>query len=222
MATRWGVGWIETGDTLDPSQYVQDMGIIAGEFDGALDRDNLPSATIAATEIDASVSHVFNDAALNSPTDTAFTAPDLDVTITDWQGGSGTTTGATCLGIKTWTATQDGHYDIAWSGEWIWSGAWSYATNGSARPDTIFTFDTVAFRIVVDGIIIAQSQPFDDSAEYWNTDLECSIQLPAGTHTCNIQMKIEKLEAQTGFSAGTATNTPTPSQRALAILARYR
>ncbi len=165
---RYGMGFYETGDVLDMSLWVQDMALLAGEINGGLDRDNLPAATITAGEVTATTGHAFN-AQYNSPTETAFSEV---ITSTDWQSGTGTSTGANNLGISTWVSTQDGHLDIAWSGEWHWTGAYSLVAAGAAKPDYTDTLDTIAFRITVDGVVVAQSQPFDDSAVDWATDLE--------------------------------------------------
>lgn len=207
----------ENDDAIDPTFFLQAAGDFAGEISGGLDRDNLPANTIASSEIDATVGNVFNDVQAFS-TEDAY-APEM--TVTGWQGGAGTTTGTTNLGILSWTATQDGHYDIHWSGEWSWNGAYSWVTAG-ARPDRTDTFDTMRIRVVVDGDPVCMAGPFEDGMIYGSTYMIGSIQLPAGPHTLRVQCEVARRIAQDGELDGQCTNTITFADRTILAIGRVR
>lgn len=207
----------ENGNIIDPTVFTQGAGVFAGVLNSEMDRDNLPINTIDAGELSGDIFTM-------SPANLAFNTeddwlPDMDVT--GWQNGTGTTTGSTNLGILSWTAEQDAHYDVHWSGSWFWDGAYSWATAGS-RPDRTDTFDTIRLRITIDGINIGMAGPFEDGADYASTYMIGAIQLPAGAHTLKIECQVVRRIAQNGEEDGICTNNVTFTDRTVMVIGRMR
>ncbi len=214
----------ENGNVLDPSFWVEDNNELAGTFNGNLDRDNFASGDIAATEV---VYQAFNQLH-SSATDTSF-APVMATT--DWQGGEGTA--AAGIDSLTWTSTQDAHFDVHWSGTWSWNGAASNndQQGAAAASRTVSSivydeFDTIEFRVSIDGSVVAVAGPFDDNADFLSTSLVGSIQLPAGVHTLRVEARMFRRTFPPLSSAenGSAlcTNTVSIDSRATAVLERIR
>ena len=220
MGQRYRQNFDENGNVLAPAMWVQDNNEFAGEFNGYLDRDNLPAATIASTDPDASLGGPFN-AIRAFNTDDNF-APDM--TSTDWQGGTGT--GAAGVGYLTWTSLQDAHFDVHWSGTWSWNGAYSRSSNTVAAPnhlDSETEYDTIQLRLVMDGIVIAIAGPFEDGASRWGTYLCGAVQLPAGTHTLRVECAVyRRVWQNSGQQNGVCTNAVTIRERAITVLERMR
>lgn len=214
MSLQYTPLYDENGDVIDPAFWVQGAATFAGVINGGLDRDNLPANTIVAAEV-TSNAFTFIEA---FNTDDSF-APDMENT--GWQNGTGTTTGTNNLGILEWTAEQDAHYDIYWSGTWAWNGSYSWVEVG-ARLNQTDTFDTVMLRITVDGVPICTAGPFEDGMDYGSTYMCGSIQLPAGQHTLKVECKVVRLIAQSGQESGQCTNAVEFDSRSVLAIGRMR
>lgn len=212
----------ENGNVIDPLQlWLVNNNTLAGVINGDLDRDNLPQATIAAAEVTSQTFNVVHSAA----TDTTYTP---DKTSTDWQGGTGND--ATGVVSYQWTAAQDAHYDIHWSGEWAWNGTSSLvedntAVDAAGLPDRRFftdTVDTVEFKISIDGNVIATAGPFSDTQNNMATYIIGCAQLVAGVHTLRVECAMFRRVAQTDVQDGVTTNTLVVGSRCWVMIQRQR
>ena len=223
MAQEYRQNWDETGNVIDPSMWLEDNNVLAGEFNGGLDRDNIANNSIVAGDLPTAAIHVIRGGGASNNSNTGYTP---DRKLTDWQGGAGT--GASGINLLTWTSGQDAHYDIHSSVYWSWNGAFSRVSAGTAanRPTDANpwtdTYDTVMFRITVNGVIVATAGPFDDGMEYDSVYMVGAIQLPAGTHTARVECLICRRIFQSGEVDGICTNTLTVNARAFAMLERRR
>lgn len=230
MGQEYRIEYDETGDVIDPAFWIDNNNVFAGEFNGYLDRDNLPSATIAAAEVIALSFNNVNHGTNTGTTDTVWVP---DRTNTDWQGGEGNA--ATGIWNHAWTATQDAHYDVHWSGAWDWGSylvAYSMVevvgdvTDAALYPGTRLvttnTVDTIQLRMSVDGVVIATAGPFEDGQLQWATYMVGAIQLPAGAHTLKVECAMFRRTWQTGAADGICTCGVTFRSRSGSILERDR
>lgn len=220
MGQRYVQEYDENGNAIDPAFWLENNNTYAGEFNGGLDRDNLPQATIVAAEV---TGNPFNT--VRSGATTSNYTPDM--TRTDWQGGEGT--GTAGIDNAEWTAATDAHYDIYWSGRWSWNGAYSNTSAGAAgdRPTDadpqVNVVDTMTLRMTVDGTTVAVAGPFEDAADNWATFMCGSIQLPAGAHTFRVECLAARQQAQNeGAIDGACVNDVTFADRCRVILQRSR
>lgn len=222
MGQRYVQEYDENANVIDPTFWLENHNTYAGEFNGGLDRDNLPQATIAAAEVNGRPFTVVH----GDGTATGFSP---DQTNTDWQGGAGT--GASGIDAYTWTAAQDAHYDAHVSVAWTWGGgavpSWVQTGTAGDRPTAtapqVDIVDTISFRLTVDGVVLAVAGPFDDTASEWATYLIGSIQLPAGTHTLKLECATFRRKWQeSGPAEGPCTYAVTINDRTRTLLERRR
>jgi hypothetical protein len=215
MGQKYRQGYDENGGVIYPAFFVDGMGDLAGEFNGGLDRDNFAQADIQYSDLDSGTNSVFlylDD----EKSDTDFI---VNSAITEWQGGTGNN--ADGIAIINWTAPQDAHYDVHVSVSWVVSGSYSWVTAGT-RPDRTDTFDTILLRVSIDGIALAFAGPFEDGDNPWSTYLCGSIQLPAGTHSLQVECQVVRRIAQDGQVDGPCTNTFTIQSRSVVVMGRFR
>ncbi len=218
MSSVYRQSYDENGGVLDPDAvFLDDENTLAGEFNSSLDRDNFAAADIVTGEIDASTGRVFTETGSSAVSDTTYSPT---MTTTDWQGGGGN--GADGIFRCAWTSTQEAHIDVHLSAEWDWTGAYSYATNGAARPDTRQTYDTLALKITLDGVPIAFGGPWEDGDQYWATFLCGSAQVPAGSHVLTVECEVVRRVWQTQEADGVCSTVLAFRSRAVTILERFR
>jgi len=215
----------ENDDVIDPSFFEKNASDFASEINGNLDRDNFPAATLAVGEIDRSTDAVFttlHSIGLTSDDDYA-----CDIQNTGVQGG--TTAGATGIGLETWTALQDAHYDFHWSVGWSWDGATYSITNNSAdlvlpdeRDEYRNQIDTILFIGSIDGVVVFTIGPLDDGLDRQSAAGCGSIQLPAGYHEAKVEAIVVRRSPQSGLTYGRCTNTPTITSRCGCVVEQSR
>lgn len=205
----------EANNVIDPTFFVQSMGLLAGELNAGIDRDNLPEGTIVTADVAAQ--RVFNDISDGSFNTDSTHVPDRYTT--SWQG-----TGPSGEGYSEFTTLQDEHFDIYWSGCFSWDDTAPYSWNGGSgtganREDI---FDTVRFRVTVDGVQVILLGPFEDG----NLDHAAygcgSIQLLAGPHVVRVEVELCRRIAQSGQVVGIVTQDLTIRSRNILTLARLR
>ena len=100
----------ESADMLDANDWVQNINVLAEEFNGRLDRDNLPEQAVSASH---TVPGTFNLLTANTRTDTLT----LDGNTNQWVDGDGTNK----INELTLTTETDGMLRVSWSGTWQWT-----------------------------------------------------------------------------------------------------
>lgn len=216
MALRYAPVYDENGDVIDPAFFLENDAEFVSEWNGLLDRDNFAQADIVADDVDTSPSEVF----IFMTSEKSDTAWSPTQTVTEWQGGEGND--ADGIVLLDWTATQDAHYEVHFSASWAWTGAYSWVWNNLARPDRLDTFDTIMFRITMDGIPIAFAGPFEDGDIIWSTYMCGAIQCAAGVHTLKVECEIVRRISQNGQLDGPCTNPVEIQSRACVVLGRLR
>ena len=208
-------GYDENGNVLYPAFFVDSMSDLAGEFNSNLTRDNFAQADIIRADVGTALGVIFLD--LNSKkTDTPYLP---DMAVTDWQGGAANDANG-IIRIE-WTAPQDAHYDIHLNLAWVWNGSYSWTSAGT-RPDRKDTFDTIMFRLSVDGTAVAFAGPFEDGDVRWATYMCGAVQLPAGSHVLMVECEVVRRIAQDGQLDGVCTNDVTINSRACVAMGRVR
>ena len=188
MAFRYRQRHIETGDILDPRDWNENMSELTGEFNGYLDRDNLPASCITAPMIEA---NTFND--IQSFSDQTNTVELLGDNI-KWQSLD-SVGGSTLLGQLTVTADVDCLLIVEFSGWWLWKN------NGTALgTTTLETTDPIVIRlrVTVDGFAIHTTGWFSASKTSNATHLFGATPVSPGKHTVDVEAQIGKLVWDSG------------------------
>jgi hypothetical protein len=201
--------YVETGNIIEPGWWNANQKEIAGEFNGGLDSDNLPLASISQT--------MLADNACNSittETGSSANAVTLSVETTDWQSSD---SGGDEIGSVTIECDVDALLIVEWSGEWEWSGT---AAQGSFSAS--FAEDAIEFRITVDGTEIAMTGPLGDQRWKDCTYLVGAQPVAPGPHTITVGARV----AQRNFDGlgvfDKSLRIPTINNRELIITQRKR
>lgn len=188
MGQRYRFSYSESGDVLDPSQWIEDNNELASEFNGYLDRDNIGEATIEQNEIAA---NTFTDVSFSGST----TTYRPDKTSIGWQGGAGNNAN----GIYNTTETCE--VDCLLVVELTLTATWDNGTNTSitgsgstAAPYALSTFttDTVQVRVVVDGVEVARSGLFDPIHKSFGLYLVGAIPVTSGDHEVYVECAMNR------------------------------
>jgi len=171
MSFRYKTTFPSDDDIADPSDWVDSNAELAGEFNGGMDRDNLPESAVDGTHIsDGTVAEVFSDplftASVNLPTKT-----------TEWVDGDGTTV----IGRVAPTIDVDSVLDIVWSGTWNWNIGGGYPLAGES--------ELLAIRLVVDGVEVARSPVHSDSRDYDSTTLYGNTVVGPGSPVVTVEFR---------------------------------
>lgn len=127
------------GDILDPRDWTRSMAVFAEEYNGGLDRDNLPLEAVTAAMLPAGV---FNHWTSHAPT-AVVTLTGQSIAWVD-QDSSGNLLGEIELDIGV-----DALLRAEWSGTWQDNPDWSLTRTTVQR-------NLVSFRLLVDGAPIAR------------------------------------------------------------------
>ena len=101
----------EDGDHVDPRDWNENNAAFADEFNGRLDRDNLPELSVDVNQTTTSPRVFTRNYSHIATTNVVLTAEDAS-----WVDGDGTTS----LANKSFTVDCDGTLEVEWSGSWEW------------------------------------------------------------------------------------------------------
>lgn len=196
-------------DVLDPRWWNLNQAEFAGKFNGGMDRDDLPEEVVSEgmfsleTLLDCD-SSTLGGADTWTPT----------MTTTDWQDFDPTNNLAGAISV---VAPVDCHLEIDWSGTWEWNGAYSRAVFG-----TTYAVDTVAVRVIVNGIVVCESGPSEDGADRDCLHILGDIAIGPGSYTVQVQVRVGRLTYRGSDLVGVCTNTCLFREAALVVLERRR
>lgn len=157
-------------EALDPGDWMRSMDAMAGEFNGKMDRDNLPEAVVDDT-------HIADDT-ITLVTSANGSLVTLSGTDTGWVSS---VSGTDMLTLD-FTADVDMVIDVTCSFTWLWG----YAYNGPASgPDTDRFL--VGWRLVVDGTEIAASHDHSAIRRHDSLLLMGTYVAPPGEHTVRLE-----------------------------------
>ena len=200
MSLRYRQEFSEAGDVLDPQVPNANQNELISEFNGNLDRDNLPNAVIAETQI---VSNAFTRISF-APATTSFSP---NAALRTWQPIDNN--------VLTLTLPQDCLLICEWGGTWTWSGTY---TTGDYVDE-----DGVAYRITVDGIDVCVSQYFGASVPQNSTHILGATPVSAGTHTVQVEAFFARVKHQNlQFSEDNVEGTVVVGTRELLVEERRR
>ena len=204
MAFRYRQKYFEDGDIVEPRDWVANMAEYADEFNGFLDRDNLPNGAISSAMLNSESCNSIQ----KSRTTTTTTLSGDD---TGWKSTDGTTK----YGEVSFTTKVDSLVFVEWSGTWNWETTLSYGSLSSSAGDN----NVLQFKIVVDGIEVARL-PLSAARRFYDSGYMCGVlPVPAGNH------KVQLFARQ--WLYGTASSSPSSidaelNQRELIVWARKR
>lgn len=200
MSLRYRQEYSEAGGVLDPQVININQNELVSEFNGGLDRDNLPDSSILETQI---VNNAFTRISA-APADTAFLP---NAALRSWQAIDNST--------LTLTLPQDCLLICEWGGTWIWGGAY---TSGDYIAE-----DAVAFRITLDGIDVCVSHYFGASHAQNSTHIIGVSPASAGTHVIQVEAFFARVKHQNlQFSEDDVAGTVTIGNRELVVEERRR
>lgn len=177
----------EQGSINDPTPHRDNQNELAGEFNGYLDRYNLPTRAVGAASV---VVGAFTTVGADPKSDSVA----LDSKSTTWQNDDGS---GTYIHNVTFTASEDGQLDVDWGGTWTWTG------NPTIEA-------TIRWRITVNGQTIAETGCIaqDNDPTYVNTKdlvaLAGTIPVQAGP----VNIKVEAMIAAVSWYMGTTVGAP--------------
>ncbi|HLD90237.1 MAG TPA: hypothetical protein VI911_04355 [Patescibacteria group bacterium] len=160
MAFRYRVRHVEAGDVADARDWNLNHAALAAEFNGHVDRDNLPEVSVDTEDI---VPGTFNVIAGDITADPG--GASIDGQRIGWQT-------VQTMSIE---VPSDGVIEIEWGGTWAW-------TTGSSS-------NNVAFRIVCAGTEVALAPQFAGALDPWSTFLFGEATVGAGTATITVQAR---------------------------------
>lgn len=194
---------VATADITDGSWWNANQNEFAGMFNGGLDRDNLAQNVITPA--------MLVSGACVKVTFEATNGPDLGVmTTTSWQ----------TLDTFDLTTEVDALVEVDWSGTWSWSGAaWSRTTTTDLLT---YEVDTVAIRISINGVTLAESGPSDDQFVEDCLALIGNMPVSAGTYAVRVEYLVARRNYYDLGIAGICTNNITFNERTLISVERRR
>lgn len=199
MATRFRVQRIETGGVLQPREgWLDNQNEFASEFNGYLDRDNIPASAINETRI---VNNAFHDLFF----DTVDVVWNADGGVLGWQHEDGA--GVALPEISRFLAFD--------SLLLVQASIWYQYSGGGGLADQDATI--VDFRIAMDGITLDQTGPISRFHRRHGAHLLGVIPIPAGDHRVHLDCRVSFDVAGTG--AITLLDTATPGAPSLAVQA---
>jgi len=142
MAFKYRVEVFEDGDVIEPDHWNRNQAVFADEFNGRLDRDNIPEQALDEQHIKANAcSQVGGDRRVTQ----------LSLTNEDsrWVDGTGSD-----INSVTFDAPSSGVLEVEWGGTWNWPdqvvvgvGTVSISASGPA----------IGFRLLVNGLEIGRA-----------------------------------------------------------------
>lgn len=172
MGTIYRVDWFETGDVIDRMDWLENVAELASEFNGYLDRDNVPENCIDEDRIvDNAFTTFYSD-----PRTAAFT---VDTTTIVYHGVDQS---GVILNTKTIDAKHDGVFICSWGGTWAQTG-WA------GTLDAI----CISFIMDVDGVTVAETGWMSLFRDLDSNSLYGCAPVAAGVHTVNVRARVASL-----------------------------
>lgn len=174
MAFRYRNKYFQDGDAVDPSGWTGNIDGYTQEFNGYLDRDNLPSAGVTTAIIQSNAAnHIFSQVLQ--------TSAEVSIETTRWLDDDGTNS----FGKIEFTAPTDGFLTVEWSGTFQhprhpqWPAAKALTPSNAEKLTGSWYLN---LKLTVDGIELCQVpkciNTFSKSSEY----MVGSIPIAAGVH----------------------------------------
>ena len=181
MAFRYRQVFFEDGDIISPKDWNRNIAEYTQEFNGYLDRDNLPSSGVTSAMIkDEACNSVHS---FSSTTDTTITG-DIGV----WQSTDGTTK----FSEVSFTLDSDAMLILEWSGTWEWSHSFQLSSGATAYRGISVTGasdDYVEYRILVDGIEVCRLPKSVFPRVCDSAYMVGAIPVAGGNHTVTVQAR---------------------------------
>lgn len=193
-------------DVLDPRWWNLNQSELLGEFNGGLDRDNMPPNVVTEAMCGSKVFLDADSSILNGTW-----AP--DPLVVTWQAFNPTGGG----GTVPVNAAVDACLEIDFSASWSWNGAYSQAASGAT-----FTVDTVSVRVLLNGVTVAESGPSEDKADRDNVAILGTIPVGPGDYEVTVEVMVTRLEYEGLDATGSCTNTCTFDAASLVVVERRR
>ena len=164
MAFRYRVRHVEAGDVADARDWNLNHAALAAEFNGHVDRDNLPEVSVDTEDIVPGAFSVVESNTIDPLSGTAA----VDGQRIGWQ----------TIQSMTIEVPSDGIIEIEWGGAWSFGAATSSAVH-------------IAFRVVCGGAEVVLAPDFYSSVTTygWSTLMFGEVVMGAGTHTIDIQAR---------------------------------
>jgi len=202
MAYRYPVEWFESDDVVTPQDWLRNIREFTDEFNGMLDRDNLPDSSISEAMISANACTELLYAANSSGI-----TPDAD--ITTWQD------------LFSGTVDSDSDPEV-FIMELSLTWEWPEYTHGSNSQAAM---EDCRFRITLDGIPVAETDWLNRVHLKDSTYLCAASPVAPGRHTVAAQIQV----AYPKFASGYVDNEllpisdpPTVNEGYITVIRRKR
>ena len=169
MAFKYRQAFFQDGDIVDARDWNRNLTEYTEEFNGYLDRDNLPASAVTTAMI-------VSDACSQVETSAVSTDTTVSGEVATWQSTDGTTK----FGEVSFTSDTDGLAIVEGSG--TWEGNHSWTTTAGASSESYFQV-----RLLVDGIQVAHMPRSTFTRLLDSSYMVGVIPLPAGNHVVSIE-----------------------------------
>lgn len=211
MGLRYRQRYFESGDILEPRDWNYNWAELASEVNGNLDSHNL--ATGAITE-----AHYNSRAASNIRGDSATDSLTTQDNVVSWINDDGAASPVDVAEVS-FTADVDCVVVCEFGCTIDWDAA-DYAGGGGASSLQFSEGACVRFRIVVDGVPIAESGFLEESIEE-NSVYLCGVGImQAGSHV--VRVEYQKLYIDDHINEGATDSGLVIQERELIVHERYR
>lgn len=162
---------VDTGDAIDAQDLIQNQKVMVGEFNGNLDRDNLPHSSITSDMIKK---RTFNTFIYDSmPTNTTINVFDKEP---NWRSP---------IASKTFNAAVDGVVIVSCGAHWQWQGKTIDLVTSNFGGDQGYA----SWRIRVNGHVVGKSLAHTSLRWHSSTYMVGTIPVVAGTVKVDIQVR---------------------------------
>lgn len=164
----------QSADMLDAKDWVRNINVLAEEFNGRLDRDNLPERAVSASH---TVTGTFNSLTANTRTSDITLSGDTN----QWVDGDGTNK----INELTVTSETDAILRVSWSGTWQWTPDVTWNVGAGNVTDR-----GIGFRLKVNGAVVAES-PQHSVERYHDATHLCGVYpISSGLHIVTVEARI--------------------------------
>jgi hypothetical protein len=203
MAYRYRQRIFESGDFLTPPDWNENLAELVGEFNGALDRDNVPESAITEPLVVNQAFNIEQRDGYDGSEPAVISGDNMG-----WQDGDDSFD----IGVKVIDIQVDGVAVVEWSGWWFW--------DDGLYPTTLADDIAIKFQITVDGVSVAESGFSSANRFYDSTYIVGVIPVQAGRRTFRVQaMNADITDAAPAF---TSLINCTVMARELDVLVRLR
>lgn len=228
MAFRYRKRHIDSNDVMDPRDWNLNHANYADEFNGYLDRDNVPAEIITRDMMEVDCCNAFSSDAESSD----YGEP-ISCSSVSWQAGNPESPfSKLSLEIK-----SDALLVCEWSGSWKWiyfagSGSWNNIPGSALKRDP--TQAICRFRLTVDGITVSESGYSSARRKRDSCYLAGATPVSAGNHFIQVEVQLLYIEQNSTmledndlmrhgtYFLGDDDFKFTMKQRELIVRARYR